>query len=355
MVLKSRSFGQVLLSCTVAKNMSDSREITPVLLKNVKTSNGTIDVCQLLRIATKLTRITAIKDLLVTKLRECPEISRYMSDHTFGRKGDSQAVSVRGAYLLLLSLGSVHAHRSCLAVGVYMGLTEDQALSLLQQLSLADEVEPDPVTEVAKCNYDTDHKREHSRYMDSMAKCKATLQALKLASELQQLVTGSIEASLQEQIDEQIERVEGLVSTKGTHCAVELLRMFGHSETEASEMASSFGAFLKAARGDYIPNKKRMYVGMTPHKVEVCLYNPTIHANMIQAAYGSFKEGGTYARCLDTAAEEERELCRRIMKVRDVGETYSKSYRIPTLPPHYEDTYHIPPLHPRYEDTSSEL
>ena len=64
-----------------------------------------------------------------------------------------------------------------------------------------------------------------------------------------------------------------------------------------------------------------------PYQVDVNLYNPKVHANIIQIAYGSFKLSEAYALYLDSSAEDERESCRQIMKIQDVTQTHSRPYR----------------------------
>ena len=67
---------------------------------------------------------------------------------------------------------------------------------------------------------------------------------------------------------------------------------FGHTVEEATLMANSFGSYLKAAsRRVYEPNRQKKFVPYVPHPVDVNLYHPMLHANIIHSAYNSFKAG----------------------------------------------------------------
>ena len=91
-------------------------------------------------------------------------------------------------------------------------------------------------------------------------------------------------------------------------------------------MGASFGTFLKGARGNYEPNTILTHVGPYDKEVEECLYHPTEHAVFIAVAY-DFRESENFSKYRDVAAEHERELCRRLMKIKDVAQSYSKPYR----------------------------
>ena len=138
-------------------------------------------------------------------------------------------------------------------------------------------------------------------------------------------MTGSIPKSLQDKLDENFRQCEDLTSTRGSHSAIELLEEFGHTEEEATKMAPSFGTFLKACRGDYIPNMRMCSVGSEKFEVKVCLYSPKYHARFIQAAYGSFKLSPCYTQYLDPEAEMGREVCRQVMAVRDIAGSHSRA------------------------------
>ena len=99
-----------------------------------------------------------------------------------------------------------------------------------------------------------------------------------------------VDDGLTEVVQENIEVLKELAATGGgTHDAGQLLRLMNHSASEAACMAAPFGHWLKAARGDYIPNKRLVEIGFAGKEVEVSLYHPTKHAYIIQPAYGLFK------------------------------------------------------------------
>lgn len=292
-------------------------ELTQTHLKGVKQEAGTIDACALLKVATQIGNKCEVNNLLVTKLREHPEIGKCMSDRYFGRKRVSQALTAKGAYHLLLALDSKSAHDSCYAIGAYMGLDETTAHALLKQITA------DSDQTIQERCYSDDQKNEHTRHLQKLEKCSVSLQALLIATQLQQQIKGKVGNTLLERVQENIESLEEMTCAIGTHCAVGLLRMKGYTETESVRMAPSFNSFLKAARGNYIPNKRKPRAWANIKDVTASLYNPTLHAGIIQSAYESFKCSEAFAKHLDPSAVEQRQLDMRVMKVHDVAQAHS--------------------------------
>ena len=160
-------------------------------------------------------------------------------------------------------------------------------------------------------------------------------------------MSGEVDCTLQAIVKESIKQVTDLTRTEGTHDAAELLRSFGHTVEEATLMANSFGSYLKAAsRGVYEPNRQKKFVPYVPHPVEVNLYHPILHANIIHSAYNSFKLSAQFQHKVDPAAEEERVICRQVMNIRDVGKTHSRplASRISHRPMCYSDTDSCDPM-----------
>ena len=92
-------------------------------------------------------------------------------------------------------------------------------------------------------------------------------------------------------------------------------------------MAPTFGRFLKAGRSnEHIPNKRQTRVGPYGIKAEECLYNPKLHSKMINSTYELFKRCGTYVNHIDEVAQQGRDLCQSVMKIRDVAQTHTKPY-----------------------------
>ena len=138
-------------------------------------------------------------------------------------------------------------------------------------------------------------------------------------------------SSLQAVAQDHIQQIEHSVATQGTHDAVDLLKMFDHSPSEAIRMASTFGRFLKAAcvPTNYVPNKHKVQFGALPSSCnDVALYNPTLHADVIMPAYESFKQSQTYTKHVEEDAGQRRLLRRRHMEIADIAETHSR----PTQP-----------------------
>ena len=145
--------------------------------------------------------------------------------------------------------------------------------------------------------------------------------------QLQKELTGGVPEGLQRAAQGTSEQIEHMVATQGTHDAIDILRMFSHSDCEARQMASSFGKFLAAARlpTDYTPTTRHVQFGPLPsHCNDVALYHPKLHAGLIMSAYGSFKLSPTYAKYLDKGAENQRNMRRRHMQIMDVAETHSR-------------------------------
>ena len=95
----------------------------------------------------------------------------------------------------------------------------------------------------------------------------------------------------------------------------------GHTDFEAQHMASSFGRFLKAAAASakYSPNTKPVRFGRV--ESHVALYNPRVHADIITAAYESFKMSAVYNDYLEPRAEERRWAAKTMMEIADIAKT----------------------------------
>ena len=162
--------------------MSLTGELTAALLqrKRVEKTDELINACGLLKVAALLTRQCDAKNLLIELLRECNELTQYISQDKFGKKFYTQGVTVLGAYKLLLTLGGEASHKSCLAVGAYMGLSQADALDLLRSIlddnaNLDDDTQEDPSQD--KLDVAATEKRtpdtSHTRHLEKMEKiCK---------------------------------------------------------------------------------------------------------------------------------------------------------------------------------------
>ena len=180
--------------------------------------------------------------------------------------------------------------------------------------------------------------KDHTCHMTRMKRCTTDLEALMLAAQFQKQLNGEVDCYLHDNVNRSIKQISDLASTVGTHDAVDLLQTFGHTRQEAATMSNSFGSFLKAAsRGVYEPNKQKKFVPFICHKVEVNLYHPILHANLIQSAYGSFKQSVQFQAKVDPVAEKERESSRMVMRIRDVAQTHSRPLHLRetrcTIPP----------------------
>ena len=88
------------------------------------------------------------------------------------------------------------------------------------------------------------------------------------------------------------------------------------------------------------------YTEFSLHQVDVNLYNPKAHTNIIQSAYASFKLSEHFQHSIDPAAAEERESYRQIMKIQDVAQTHSRPLASRALhrPIFYDDTDSCGPM-----------
>ena len=169
-------------------------ELTPAFLKHVKREGNTIDAYALLIVVTASPRKGEAKEILSQKSIECVELRDYSSYRFFGRKCLSPALTARGFCVLLLSLGGEVVFNSCQVVGSYMGLGDEEVQTLWDELT--SETEGETVTEEATTNFLRVQQQEHARHMLSMEKCTASLQALLLMSQLDQ-VKGKVGPELQ--------------------------------------------------------------------------------------------------------------------------------------------------------------
>ena len=319
------------------------QQVTKPNIKYIRKEDGKdgkcIDACALLKVATNVTKHNELKNLLTDLHHRCPAIKGCISDCHFRRKGISQGLSVRGAYHALLALGGPTVRHSCIVVGKHLSLNDTEASALFEEMTAAasEDTSSQQEEEEASQEEDSGSKTDRARHVEKMKSCSSNLEALLLATQLQKQTRGVIDHYLQQQVDTAIKQVTDLTSTEGTHDAVELLMTFGHTRREAALMANSFGSFLKAAsRGIYEPNKRKQYIACSPQQVNVNLFHPIVHANIIQSAYASFRLSENYQRGVNLSAEEERESCRQVMKIQDVAQTHSR-------PLHLRDTRFIAP------------
>ena len=289
------------------------------------------------------------ENILTDLHHRCPAIKGCISDCHFRRKGISQGLSVRGAYHALLALGGPTVRHSCIVVGKHLSLNDTEASALFEEMTAAaseDTSSQQEEEEASQEEEDSGSKTDRARHVEKIKSCSSNLEALLLATQLQKQTRGAIDNYLQQQVDTAIKQVTDLTSTEGTHDAVELLQTFGHIRREAALMSKSFGSFLKAAsRGVYEPNRHNKFIAYTPHKVEVNLYHPVLHANLIQSAYGSFKQSAQFQAKVDPVAEKERESSRMVMRIRDVSQTHSRPLHLRetrcTIPPSgFDDDVH---------------
>ena len=140
---------------------------------------------------------------------------------------------------------------------------------------------------------------------------QASVQAVLFAVQLQNELTGGVPDGLQREAQWTSEQIEHRVATQGTHDAIGILKMFSRSDCEATQMASSFGKFLAAARVPtrYTPNTRHVQFGPLPsHCNDVALYQPRLHADIINPSYESFRQSPTYAKYLEKSAEVRRNM-----------------------------------------------
>ncbi len=303
-------------------------------LRKVKVEGQKIDASALLGLVANATTKGFQKMLLSECLQRCPSLYEHLSECHFSRKALCPALTAEGAYYLIIALGggahkSTNVKNSCHAVGVRMLACKQAATELFEYVS-------SKLEQRQKYPYPDENKiaQFHEARMQAEARntaiinrLQASIQAVLFAVQLQKELTGGVPEGLQRAAQGTSEQIEHMVATQGTHDAIDILKMFSHSDCEARQMASSFGKFLAAARlpTDYTPTTRHVQFGPLPsHCNDVALYHPKLHAGLIMSAYGSFKLSPTYAKYLDKGAENQRNMRRRHMQIMDVAETHSR-------------------------------
>ena len=316
------------------------QEFTLANLRKVKLEGQKIDALALIAVATTASSPRAKRKVLADCLMKCPQMNDHLSSCHFNRKALCPALTAEGAYYLMFLLAtqkgvagtqnSTQIERACLAIGTRMLACKQAAAELFQQVCICLERQPETKTEeIERDDYHETILRLEARETALIKKLHLSTETILLAIQLQKEVSGTVSHSLQASAKDTIQRIEDTIATQGTHDAIDLLRLFAHSPSEATDMASSFGKFLKAAReaANYAPNKHQVQFGSSPTSChDVALYNPKLHAGIIIAAYESFKQSPTYAKCLDISAEKQRNLRRRHMQIMDIAETHSKPH-----------------------------
>jgi hypothetical protein len=308
------------------------QELTQAALRNVKIEEHKIDAHALVKIATNATTKGVQKKLLCACLERCPSLDKRMSECYFGRRALCPALTVEGAYRLMIALGGTHKSikikNSCHAIGIHMLSNKKAASELFEHVCLDIGEQQNIESDANEMDYFQEARvRGEATDMATMNRLQATANASLVAVQLQKELTGGvIPIELQQLAQDAIEQIQQAVATKGTHDAIDLLKMLNHSDWEARKMASSFGRFLAAARlpAHYTPNTRHVRFGILPSSCNgVALYNPKVHADIIMPAYESFKKSARYAECLEEGAEYRRHLRRRHMQVMDIAGTHS--------------------------------
>ena len=300
-------------------------------LRKVKVEGQKIDANALLGLAANVTTKSAQKKLLSECLQKCPSPDEYMSECHFKRKALCPALTVEGAYHLIITLGggsreSTNVKNCCHAVGVRMLSCQQAATELFESVSSKleqQQTDPDP-DENKIAQFHEARMQAEARHTATINRLQASAQAVLLAVQLQKEVTGGVPEGLQRAAQGTAEQIEHMVATQGTRDAIDILKLFGHSDSEARQMASSFGKFLAAARmpTDYTPTTRHVQFGPLPsHCNDVALYHPKLHADIINSAY---ERSPTYAKHLEKSAEVQRNIRRRHMQIMDVAETHSR-------------------------------
>ena len=289
-----------------------------------------MDALALIGLVTTASNPTAKKKVLGDCLIKCPRLAEHLSISHFNRVALSPALTVEGAYWLVLTLfnKSPNVENTCVAIGVRILGCKHAATELFNQVWVDSERELE--TDMGEKERDDFHEetlREEARQTALMNKLQASTQTILLAVQLQKEMGETVSMSLQIAAKDTIRQIEHSTASQGTHDAIDLLRMFNHTPRESAMMASSFGKFLKAARvpANYTPNSRTVQFGVSPSACnDVALYNPKLHADIIIPAYESFKESPSYAKYLDAEAEKQRRLRRKHMEIADIAQTHSR-------------------------------
>ncbi len=322
----------------IAKSQNGSphklRELSENDLRGVKVESQKIDALTLIGKVTTASSPGAKKHVLRDCLIKCPRLCEHMSSCHFNRKALSPALTAEGAYYLILTLGDTpealsKLESTCLVVGARVLGCQHAARELLKQVCTDFGMHPESGTEENERgdNFHEQILREQARQTALMNKLHASTQTILQAVQLQKSLGETVSSSLQAAAKDTIQQIEHSTANQGTHDAIDLLRMFDHSPTEATMMASSFGRFLRAASvpAHYTPNTRRVQFGVLQSACnDVALYNPRLHADIIVPAYDSFKQSPVYAKCVEAEAEHRRKLRRKQMEIADVAETHSK-------------------------------
>ena len=112
------------------------QELTQAALRTVKIEDHKIDAHALLKIATNTTTKGAQKKLLCDCLERCPSLDKHMSECYFGRRALCPALTVEGAYCLIIALGGTgpELKNSCHAIGIRMLSSKKAAAELFEHV-----------------------------------------------------------------------------------------------------------------------------------------------------------------------------------------------------------------------------
>lgn len=111
-------------------------ELTQAALRKIKIEDHKIDAHALLKAAANATTKGAQKKLLCVCLEKCPSLDKHLSECYFGRKALCPALTVEGAYRLMIALHGTHksseTESSCHAIGMCMLSNEKAATELFE-------------------------------------------------------------------------------------------------------------------------------------------------------------------------------------------------------------------------------
>ena len=282
---------------STTQESQELRELTQRDLRGVKLDHGRIDALALIGRAIGVSNPKPQRAILCKCLQKCPELQKHSTRCYFGRKDLAPALNAEGAYLLILTLGDdlSRIENACLVVGEYMMESVPAASELLRfVLGSANAARELLKKECVGAEPDSDEHEFHEAALRAQAKDTALLnkltayvRTLTQTSQLRKELGMPISTSLQRLVERAMEDIEELTSQQGTIDAIDILKRYNHSASEAAKMASSFGKFLKAASApaNYTPNRRTVQFGRARTSCnDVRLYNPRLHADIITAA-----------------------------------------------------------------------
>ena len=211
------------------------REFTLKDLRRVRVQDGRIDAYGLIAVAFGVTARKTQKKLLADCLQKCPVINKHWGKADFGRVNQAPALTAKGSFRLICSHSNCIAkiENACLVVGTHILKDANDARELFEKVCLGAN------REIESGESEDDHEaclKAQARDTAMMTNMTATVQAVTQAMQLQKELGMTANSSLQSLAREKVKEVEELASQQGVLDAMEILKRFNHTDSEAQHM-----------------------------------------------------------------------------------------------------------------------